>query len=418
MTQPWRSGAAARNRSALSTALAVPTVLVLLFDEQRAAGTNQAADAFLGYLLGFLVMQCWPLITFAVARLLDAQVPLVIVGYGPIVWRRVGPSRVTLVRTLPLAFGFRHVPGREHFGRDLRLLLEVRLLGPLLPACVLAVFLPGHATVSMLAMVLYGVLNLGLRKDPGSGRRQFSRVFVHATPERDRALFDPRAGDHMNAAQALFFGDLATLHELLPVLRANAWPPAAAAALEASLHEVRGEYETAFHALADLPPEAAPLKGLEEARLRLVDAERDPAMAGQAVAAAQAYLDARPPAVNRDTYSTVLALLRVETGNPAEARPSAQAQFERARDPLSLADALCTRARVEAALGQLDQAGRTLRQAHAYAPWYARVTIVRARLESGVAARLAADRSASDATPFTEPAGRDTLDDPWAAPSA
>lgn len=99
--------------------------------------------------------------------------------------------------------------------------------------------------------------------------------------------------------------------------------------------------------------------------------------------------------------------MRVVEGNPADARAHAAGQLARSGLPVTVADALCTRARIEAASGRLEKASRTLRRAQDFAPWYARVGIVRGLL--GLEAAASLGRGAMDAsTP-----DRGAFDDPW-----
>jgi hypothetical protein len=105
-------------------------------------------------------------------------------------------------------------------------------------------------------------------------------------------------------------------------------------------------------------------------------------------------------------------LLRLETGQPDVARRALDRYLANASTPLEIADAMCTRARIEAALGHEDRAAWALRQAERFAPWYARVAIVRTRLGIGPVDTLG-DLNAAQ---FTNTASRDTLDDPWATP--
>jgi hypothetical protein len=264
----------------------------------------------------------------------------------------------------------------------------------------------------MFTLVGYDTVRFALAKDRVSKRRTFHRVFFRTTPERDPQLFDPRWLDHDEAARALVFGDLATTQKLLPVLR-NGFPEVGTAVLEEALHEIGGDLAAALRTLADYPPASAHRARLEEARLWLLAAERDPALGAEAAGRADAYLRSGAPVPDRSMYASVLALLRVETGHAADARASAHAQLGRAYDPVSIADALCTRARVEAALGQRERASRTLRRAQEAAPWYARIAAVRGRIAAEPQAGADVARFAQDPGPGTGPG---PLEDPWAAP--
>ncbi len=83
-------------------------------------------------------------------------------------------------------------------------------------------------------------------------------------------------------------------------------------------------------------------------------------------------------------------------------------QQSAAATPVDLADALCTRARAEAATSQRSKAVRTLSRAARITPWYARVAIVRQIL--GAAAPI------PDLPSIDVAAESRLFDDPWAAP--
>jgi hypothetical protein len=130
------------------------------------------------------------------------------------------------------------------------------------------------------------------------------------------------------------------------------------------------------------------------------------------VLVAGAFLRQQTSVADRNTFASMLALFRLETGQPAVARRSMERYLANVSTPLEIADALCTRARIEASLGHPDRAARTLVLAQSFAPWYARVAVVRARL--GIDSVATAGEL--NVAQITDPASRDTLDDPWAAP--
>ena len=148
------------------------------------------------------------------------------------------------------------------------------------------------------------------------------------------------------------------------------------------------------------------------ARLALRIAELLPDSREQAVLIAGAFLREQTHIADRDTFASMLSLFRLETGQPDTARRSMERYLANVSTPLETADALCTRARIEAALGRPDRAAHALREAQRFAPWYARVAIVRTRLGIDSVDTLD-DRGAAG---FADTASRDTLDDPWAAP--
>jgi lipopolysaccharide biosynthesis regulator YciM len=109
---------------------------------------------------------------------------------------------------------------------------------------------------------------------------------------------------------------------------------------------------------------------------------------------------------------SMISLLRLETGQPDVARRAMERYLAKVSTPLEIADALCTRARIEAAAGHEDRAARALREAQRFAPWYTRVAIVRARLGIDSVDTL----SDPNVAQLTNTVTRDTLADPWATP--
>ena len=377
-----------------------------------AAGAGWIPETYLGLVLGFAALLLDPLIELLLARGLGARVTGVEIGFGRVVRRRLGPAGVTEIRAIPLRFQAKYLPRREHYARDKRLLMSSGLVVPLLLAAVLAPFLPGRSALAMLMFVLVCVLMRALAKEKYCGRRVIFRILRRTTAERDAELNEPRFADFTHSYDAIFYGDLATAEALLPRVRANQWPVDGAKLISETLHEVRAEYEAAVAVVGSYDESKRLLADLEMVRLAFLIAEMHPEGTEQAVLLGGAFLRQQTRIADRTTFASMLGLLRLETGHPAVARAVTKRYLAEVSTPLEIADALCTRARIEAELGQRDRAARTLRRAHAFAPWYARVAIVRERLGIAVV-DTTVEQNVAQLT-YTTP--RDTLDDPWAAP--
>ena len=378
------------------------------------AGAGWIPESYLGLVLGFAVLLLDPLLESLLARGLGARLTGIDVGFGPVVRRRPGGTRVTEIRAVPLRYQAKYLPRREHYARDKRLLMSSGLVCPPLLVALVTPFVPGRTALTMLLFILVCVVIRALAKEKYTGRRVILRIVRRTTAERDPELSEPRFADFTHTYYAIFYGDLATAEELLPTVRANQWPVDGVNLITETLHEVRGEYDEALAVVANYHEGKRMLADLEMVRLALRIAELLPERREQAVLIAGAYLREQTHVADRGTFQSMISLLRLETGQPNVARRVVERYLANVSTPLEIADAMCTRARIEAALGHEDRAARALREAQRFAPWYARVAIVRARL--GIES---VDTSSDLNTPRitnTGTASRDTLDDPWATP--
>ena len=376
------------------------------------AGAGWIPESYLGLVLGFAVLLIDPLLETLLARGLGARVTGVEIGFGPVVRRCPGAARVTEIRALPLRYQAKYLPRREHYARDKRLLMSSGLVVPPLLVALITPFVPGRTALAMALYVGVCVLTRALAKEKHTGRRVAPRILRKVTPDRDPELFEPRFADFTHTYHAIYHGDLATAEALLPTVRANRWPVDGESLIAETLHEVRAEYDAALAVVANYHESKRMLADLETVRLALRTAELLPERSEQAVLVASAFLREQTHVSDRGTFLSMVSLLRLETGQPAVARRAVDRYLADASTPLEIADALCTRARIEAALGRADRAARALREAQRFAPWYARVSIVRARLGIDSVDTMG-DLSAAQ---FTTAATRDTLADPWATP--
>jgi hypothetical protein len=370
------------------------------------AGSGWIPETYLGLVLGFAILLLDPLLELLLARSLGARVTNVEWGFGPVLKRLPGRRRVTEIRMIPIRFQARYLPRREHYARDKRLLIGSGLVSPLLLVGVIAVFVPGWTTLAMSAFVLVCVLIRALAKEKYTRRRVIMRVVRKTTPTLDAELSEPRFPVFVHTYHAVFHGDSATAEALLPTVHANQWPLDGSKLIAEAIHCVRGEYEEAVSVAMNFDESKRMLADLETTHLALLMAEAHPETTERAVLLAGAFLRQQTHVAGGEGFAAMLALFRLETGNLPNARGCMERFLASVSTPMEIADALCTRARIEAAAGSVERAARTLREAHAFAPWYARVGIVRDRL--GI--------EAVEVAQFTDPTSRDTLADPWAAP--
>ncbi|HET9169256.1 MAG TPA: hypothetical protein VFN97_07455 [Actinospica sp.] len=368
------------------------------------AGAGWIPETYLGLVLGFAVLLLDPVPELLLARSLGARVTNVDWGFGPVMRRSPGRLRVIEIRLLPIRCQARYLPRREHYARDKRLLIASGLVCPLLLAGALAAFVPGWTAVAMLAFVLLCVVIRACAREKYTRRRVLMRVLRRTTPERDAELHEPRYPVFVHTYHAVFYGDWATAEALLPTVHANQWPLDGSKLIAEALHTARGEYEQAVAAAMSFDASKRPLTDLETTHLALLIAEAHPETTEQAVMLTGAYLRQQTQVAGGEGFAAMLALFRLETGNLPNARGCMERFLASVSTPLEIADALCTRARIEAAAGGAERAARTLDQAQSFAPWYARIGIVRERLDLPVVLQT------------TDPTSRDTLDDPWAAP--
>ena len=419
MARSGRAGRAPLGAQAAVRAALLPLVAALVVVAavaRRQGDVDAASDVYLGAMLGFGLIMASGLATFPLAMLADAEIPLVLIGVGPIVRRHVGRHRMTVLRLLPVSFFYVFGARRAHFRRDTRLLAAANVVTPPVAALALVTVLPGYVALAAVLTAGWSCLVRLAQRNPVLECSNFAFLVRSSTPD-DRGL--NAAADSWDAFYAAAFGDAATAERRLPGVPARvAAPMYGAAPLQGLLHEIRGDYEAAWRLLRSYPPEHARVARLDDVRLRLLEAERNPSTRDSALAAADRLLgtaqQGRQPQADRGRYSAVLALYRLELGRPNEARGSVQVQLRLARTPVRYAEALCNRARIEAAAGRLEQAGRTLRLAHSVAPWHARIGVVRGRI--GLAAADGAP--VRDVLEITRSGAADTPADPWAAPGA
>jgi hypothetical protein len=117
----------------------------------------------------------------------------------------------------------------------------------------------------------------------------------------------------------------------------------------------------------------------------------------------------------------VRTMLSLATGNPRRARGANTAARGSANTPTAAADALCDRALVESATGDVRGRGvKALTQAAQLAPWYQRVATVHGMISQGVnRASMPVQAVPMGAPVYPSPPQQPPMStDPWDAPPA
>jgi len=397
-------------------------VLVLLVPllalEISALNANQAPRFLLGMAAWYGVVVLATVITMAVAVALRARTVSLIIGVGPRLDARVVGNRVQVIRALPLGVSARFVPGGAHFGRDFRIISATGLLCTAGLGAIAALTLPGYAGAvagAMTAAVL--VLNLAAR-DPESGRYIVARVLLPPSPHNDPALGKPDRGVAAQARMHLQFGDFAEAEAVLATLRSDPGAACSAALVTAELFAARGDYDSAARVRFPQPdPDEVPALARARrasdsariAKLLLLAAEQDPSLAATAVPLAERHLRSFETVPVDHTARALYALL---SGDVTTAQRENRICAARAYMPLGIADALCSRARLETLRGRPARAARALDRAARFAPWYPRIAVVRQIAGAGAAAAitlLPVSDGASDTA--------HVFDEPWSVPT-
>lgn len=385
-----RTGASAHNNQAVARARArsliffVPLVtleLMALSGPPARAGQFALGVAFW---LGVIVLSTALTLTLGVA--LGARVIWLSIGFGPRLSRRVIGNHVRVVRLLPIMVGGGMLPGKR-FALVWRVFTGSYLALPVVFTAVAAALLPGWSALSMAVFTALFFVLTATGRDPSSGRMTVSRVLIAPGSHTDPGL---ARADRISAAAAAIdvqFGDFAQAESALTRLRAEPDTELSVALLTVELRSARGEYDSALRVPFPKPDPAdapkltemqAAMNSARSAKLMLLAAERDPQLAAKALSMAGSHLRsvaASRMALQQDRMGR--ALLALSNGDVRTAARANRVCMARARTPLALADALCTRARIEAAQGHVKKAVKRLDEAARLAPWYPRVVTVR-----------------------------------------
>lgn len=360
-------------------AFMVPVVVAALLTLKPPGVFQHMSQIVEGALLAIALLRFSPLVTWAVTSALGIQATLITIGEGPVIWRGAGRSRVVLLRIVPFRVAVRTLPRLENYRRDVRRSIAARLFVPALLTAIPALVLPNYVTLTILIAAYPGILGFAMTRGSASGRRIFARIFATPSmPERDPELFDPAIAISRHADFAVSFGDLETAQRLISAPSMKGTPTSLT--VTEAIHEIRGEQEAAHAVLAGYPESARTYARLEALRLGFIAVEAGRADTAEVVADAQAAIGGLASLARSNMYASLMALYCAESGRAQDGRAWVKEQLASAVTPLEIADSLCTRARIEAALGRTDQAARTLRRAHSIAPWYARVAAVRGHL--------------------------------------
>lgn len=385
-----RTGASPHNRQAMARARARSLILfvpLITLEFAALSGPPARADQFLlGVALWMAAIILSTALTLALGVALGARVIWLVIGIGPRLSRRVVGDHVRVVRALPIAVGGGVLP-RKRTALVWRLFAGSYLTLPVLLTAIGASLLHGWSALSMAVMAAVFLVLTATGRDPASGRLIISRVFIAPAKHTDPGL---TRADRISAAAAAIdaqFGDFAQAEAALTRLRAEPDAELSVALLTVELLAARGEYDRALRVPfpqpdpADAPKLAeaqAAMNSARSAKLMLLAAERDPQLVTKALSMADSHL--RSVAVSRmapQSDRMGRALLALSNGDVRTAARASRVCMARARTPLALADALCTRARIDAVRGHVKKAAKRLDEAARLAPWYPRVMTVR-----------------------------------------
>jgi hypothetical protein len=406
-------GSAARQRRQLAI-LPILVVFYIVYFHVVGSGPNRSGGSLLAVGVGALALLLRPFAVLLVMLCLRARVVHLRVGVGPFLGHRVTPARVVGFRAIPITISCHYLPRPRHYGRDLRVMSAALIFCPLLLTLLGTLALPPYARVIGLAFGLTVSVADAVSRPRGSVRTLGARAFRKPRPEQDPQFGDPEWGHLAQGRVAARFGEFDTAAEQLAYLKAREHE--AADTLEAAIQCVRGAYEPVIRALlrltgADRPADpgvrrlARPMLLGELAFVVLLTAERDRRIEARAAALADQALDRRGRHASAAADTPALALRALVAGDPGRSLSLTRRQLAAAVAPADVADALCTRARAQAALGDAEGAHRTLGRAAAAAPWYPRVGVVQAALGGQIAAAvdLPAVDSAAEARLFEDP---------------
>ena len=415
-TLPAIKPAAGRAR-ALAVILPVYTVAFFV------AKDGHEAQIFLGLLAWFALSLVTSSISVALASALGARLVWVTIGAGPKLDTRVVGGRVRVIRALPISLSGVMAPKPEHFLRDWRIITSVGLFGQPVLGAIAILLLPTPAGVVIATVaVITLVLRLTMR-EPTSGRSLGARMFLAASPQNDPAV---ASADRQLASQggvAVQFGDVDQAEAILARLRTDPAAAQSTALLAVELLAARGEFDAALRVRFPEPdPAESPaltdarraIDSARNANLLLLATERDPSLAPKAAPLALRHLRAVTKAKTAATADrSGRALYALQAGDLRAAVRESRVCVVRAKMPLAIADALCTRALIEARRGKPAKAVKILGDAARFAPWYPRVAHVRQLVDSGAAMALTTGYAADPMSDTSH-----VFDEPWSVPAA
>jgi hypothetical protein len=396
----------------------LPTTFLALGASALVGGTGHVLGTYAGAGLGLLANLFTPLLVWAIAAALGCRTTRADIGIGAILRSRVTPGQVIRLHAIPLGLRIVHLPARQHFARDMRILMAVTILAPAVLALPSVAFAPAYVAVAAVIVGFGGCLANAVSSYSDSPRTLGARAFHTVPVEQDALLGEPQMGDLLHALDNARFGDIEAAADALPPLRGNRFTSMGASNVESIIGLSRGDYAAAMRgSIARLKAKRTTAAAAQKtyrtecarmAHLAMLIAERDPTNREQSIAFASKRLEEYGASETSAETVPARALLRLERGSPEEAHALCSKQQSAAATPVDLADALCSRARAEAATGQGSKAVRTLSRAARITPWYARVAIVRQIL--GAAAPI------PDLPSIDVAAESRLFDDPWAAP--
>lgn len=399
----------------------VPMLIVFYADMFHilGPGSSRVGGVLAAVAVAFGSLLVRPLLLLLVMPCLGARTVHLRVGVGPFLGFQAAPWRTVSFRAVPITLRGAYLPRPAHYGRDMRISLGIAVLSPLALTAAGALLIPPYARVLCLIVGLGYTGAAAASRRPGSPRTLAARAFRTAAPRVDPQLADPNWGHIANGLMAAQYGDLQAAGTHLEYLRTRG---RGSGAMEALIQQVRGDYAPAIEAAlraADTAPKNAEQHAARQATLArlafhtLLAAERDPGTEARAALIARQALRMRGTVSKlqdaTDETLRVRALTALLDGDPDGCLRLARRQLAVSYAPLGYADALCTRARAQAAKADVEGARATLARAARVAPWYARVGIVRGL--------LGMETVAAQVTPVVTAVGETRLfEDPWSTP--
>ncbi|HEY3871288.1 MAG TPA: hypothetical protein VGM10_23205 [Actinocrinis sp.] len=373
-------------------------------------------------------------LNYASARIFGRRIVAVRwAGFGRQVRYRVNGKQLICWNAVPFFISVRVVETERSLGRGRQgtRLAMVLVWIALAAAGLLLAFDPG--SVYFAAMVLFVLGLAAWSPDLATGLRGPARLLARLDRRNAPALADPLRVAALNAAIDAQFGDFESAQAALARLDAEPEGAEAAALLRIDIASAACDFEAALvlpwpPAAPGAPAHVAKLRAAmiatRRARLILLAAQRRPETMPYAFAEASALFTSVP---RTETVAhggaEVRTLLSLATGNPKRARGANTAARGSANTPVAVADALCDRALIEAATGDVRGRGRkALVHAAQVAPWYQRLATVHGMISQGMinTAPMPMQGVPMGAPVYPPPAQQEPPmpTDPWAAPPA
>ena len=393
--------------------------------------TGRGIEALAAFAAMYVAALLASALNFASARICGRRIILVRwIGFGRRLRFRANGKQLICWSAVPLAVTGRAVETERSLGRGRHAtLLLVVLLWIVIAAAGLLV-VPDPGSVYFAVMVLIVLVLNAWSPDRATGLRGAAKLLSRPDARSAPAVADPRRVAAVNAAIDAQFGDFDSAQAVLARLEADPEGAEAAALVRIDIAAARGDFDAALAlpwppAAPDAPAHVAKQReamiATRRARLILFAAERNPQMMYQALAEANA-LYTSVPRIGTAGFGGpgVRALLALSAGNIKQAQAANGASRGSAATPMALANALCDKALIESATGDVRGRGSAaLAQAAQLAPWYPRIATVHAMISSRSMPLQAVPMGAPVYPPTPQMQQQPPMPtDPWDAPPA